>query len=334
MLATPPRHEGGSRSRRRRDGTQMQRPAGLRTASTQPRCRPSGEGRLGALCEPGLARRRATGVTRLASSRPAWTAGWHLVRCLRVHRGALSMRVMLRSTEVDPHVTPATPRPSRGRVSCASPRDTGHRDGDSGLTRSSQAPRLRSLVACSPRVVVVPRLRSPDRPGVPFSNDALPLPGDPSPPTEVGVDLRWTRALRPSRVASRERLRRLRRPSPTSEPPEERPTPGLCSADESVTFPARFRTTNALSFHGLLFPYKASHGPLPGRRGRLPRSRRSDARGRDMNVPAPAPGPRACRTSHPSLGSPMPRAAPRPKSRRCLGSLSGPEVARPAWFFC
>jgi hypothetical protein len=90
-LATPRRHEGGSRSKRRRDCTRMQRPAGLRTASTRPVRRPSEEGRLGALCEPGLARHRATGVARLAPSRPAWTAGWHLVRCRRVDRGALSM---------------------------------------------------------------------------------------------------------------------------------------------------------------------------------------------------------------------------------------------------
>jgi hypothetical protein len=49
---------------------------------------------------------------------------------------------------------------------------------------------------------VVPRLRSPDRPGGPFGNEALPVPGDPPPPTRVGADLRWTRAQRPSRIAS------------------------------------------------------------------------------------------------------------------------------------
>jgi hypothetical protein len=184
--------------------------------------------------------------------------GWHLVRCLRVERRALSMMVMLRSTEVDPHVTTTTPRPDLSRISCASPRDSGHRGGCSGMNRRSWAPRLRSLFACLPRIGVVPRLRSPDRPSVPFSNNALPSPGDPSPPTWVEVDLRWTRVRRPLRIASHERLRRSHRSSPTPEPPEECPTPGLCSADESVTSPDRCRSANALSFHGLISPPRST----------------------------------------------------------------------------
>jgi hypothetical protein len=58
---------------------------------------------------PKLERGQLTEASQLASSRPA-EAGWHLDRCLWDQRRALSMMVMLRSTEVDPHVTTTTLR--------------------------------------------------------------------------------------------------------------------------------------------------------------------------------------------------------------------------------
>jgi hypothetical protein len=125
------------------------------------------------------------------------------------------------------------------------------------MNRRSSASRSRLLVACAHRIGVVPRLRSPDRPSVPFSNNALPSPGNPPPPTEVEDDLRWTRARRPSRIASHDRRR-----SPLAVSDRwasvECPTSGPCSADESVTFPGHFRPDNALSFHGLCSPPRSS----------------------------------------------------------------------------
>jgi hypothetical protein len=91
--------------------------------------------------EPKLERCQLTEVSQLASSRPA-EADWHLVRCLRDQRRALSMMVMLRSTEADPHVTTTTLRSGANQISGASLHDSDHRGGSTGVNRSSSASRL------------------------------------------------------------------------------------------------------------------------------------------------------------------------------------------------
>jgi hypothetical protein len=124
----------------------------------------------------------------------------------------------------------------------------------------------------------VPRLRSPDRPGVPFSSYALPSPDDPSTPTEVGDDLRWTRARRPSRIASHERLRRPQRSSPTPRASGGVPDFKALLRRRVRNVPRSFPTGQRPILPWALFPSKVLQLPPPRRPGRLPRLRRDVAR--------------------------------------------------------
>lgn len=125
---------------------------------------------------------------------------------------------------------------------------------------------------------------------------------------------------------------RLRRPRGRLRPygsPEERPTSRLCSTDESVTFSNHCRSGNVLSFHGLCSPPRSSAARSLDDMDVLSTPKGAEhGSGTRMSLHL-TPGLTACRTSHPSFDSPMQRAAPRPKSSRCVRSLSGLGVARP-----
>jgi hypothetical protein len=166
--------------------------------------------------------------------------------------------VMLRSTEVDPHVTTANPRLDLGRVSGASPRDSGHRGGSPGVTGGPPRPgsdrsspdRFGSL-SCRDYGVQIDQVsrsavmhsrhpairRSPPR----WETASVGLVlGDPrGPPPTIGCG------------APPGRFRPLG-------PPLECSTPGPCSADESVALSGHCWSENALSFHGLCSPPRSS----------------------------------------------------------------------------
>jgi hypothetical protein len=218
LLVPPHRYGSGWWAVRRRGCTRWQRPTGFRTVSTRSRSHPSEEARFAVSFEPRPGGGRITGVILHASPRPA--------------RGRAGILSMPSGSAVSPvldgdapvhrggpprhHGDPST-RPGSG-LGCLATRLRPPRWLPRG-DRGSSASRLRSLFARSLRIVVVPRLRSPDRPGVPFSSDALPSPGDPPLPTEVGDGLRWTRARRSSRTTSHDRLWSASRPFPTARSP-------------------------------------------------------------------------------------------------------------------
>lgn len=201
-----PSARNGSRDTRRRDCSRLQQLAGLRTASTRFHRRPSEEGWRGLPRASARERPVHRGVPARVVS-PHRGGGVASGSMPREQRRTLSMMVMLRPTGVGPHVTTTALRLGVNRVSGASPRNPDHRSGSTGMSRWSSTSRSRLLVACAHRIGVVPRLRSPDRPSVPFSDKHFPSLGNPPPPTEVEDDLRWTRFRRPSRIASHDRRR-------------------------------------------------------------------------------------------------------------------------------